>query len=242
MSDDDSELYAVVAVRKGASVASSKRTTLDDETTCYYLVTYMYNVRTGEVVAILDVTFEGCDSGGLAGDGSGGGGGTNVDPPANAGCSDRDKTAGKAYAGIGGANPVFNNPPPNSNGQEMYGYVYQNGTSYAYDSPTTVNLASGHDAFIPQPNVFPGWTPVGLYHTHPHQPDVETSQIDVETGNHFSQFDIDTANGDGYPIYVGVLDTLQRDSSSESPAVRWYKYDPTTHQETMMNLVGSGGC
>ncbi len=124
----------------------------------------------------------------------------------------------------------------------MYGYVYQNGSSYAFDSPTTVNLGSGHDASIPAPADITGWTPVGLYHTHPHQPDVESSQIDQDTGNHFSQYDINTAIGNGYPIYVAVLDTLQTNSSSETPAVRWYKYDPATRKETTMNLVGSGGC
>ena len=123
----------------------------------------------------------------------------------------------------------------------MYGYIYTNGNSYGYDSPTTINL-TGREAAINQPNSFPGWTPVGLYHTHPHDPNGETSQIDQDTGNHFSQLDINTANADGYPIYVAVLDTLQANSSNENPAVRWYKYDPATHQETMMNLVGSGGC
>jgi hypothetical protein len=241
---DDSTIqeYALVAFSESSRAASGRRQVREDGDTCYFLVTYMYNVHTGEVVAILGVTFEGCSSGDAGDSGGGAGSGSGSPSPANTGCpGSRDQTAGKAYAQIGGTNPVFNDPPANSNGQEMYGYIYQNGNQFAFDSPTTLNLTSGNDAGIPPPAEFPDWTPVGLYHTHPHHSDVDPTQVDVRTGNHFSPTDVATATEAGYPIYVAVLDTLSS-NSSETPVVRWYKYDPTTGKETIMNLVGSGGC
>jgi hypothetical protein len=244
-STDTAQLYAMVAQSKAPAAKGSRRAVKDDGY-CYFLVTYLYNVRTGDIVAILGVQFLGCDGGGVGdGGGGGGGGGNPPDPPPNAGCPSAPQTAGKAYADIGAGNPVFNNPDPNSNapnGTELYGYIYTNDAGgYRYDPPTSVNLTNGRDAPINGPNTYPGWRPIGLYHTHPHGGG-ETSQTDQETGNHFSPTDIATANANGYPIYVAVQDTLAQNDLNENPQVRWYKYDPATGQETLMNTVGSGGC
>jgi hypothetical protein len=249
-SDTNTQLYAMVAAAKAPTPTSSQRG-IKDGGMCYYLVTYLYDVDTGEIVKILNERFLGCDGGtgsGGGGDSGGGGGGTGAAAaPPNAGCPSKDGTTGKAYADIGSGNPVFNNPDPNSSapkGQEMYGYVYGNGSGqYRYDPPTTVNIVTGHDAPIGQPNDYPGWTPVGLYHTHPHDPNSETDQIDQNTHNHFSQIDINTAITQGYPIYVAVLDTINQNDLNEAPQTRWYKYDNVTQTESpTSNTVGSGGC
>jgi len=239
--------YAMIATMR-APTASGKQRAVKVVGYCYFLVTYLYNVNTGAIVAILSVRFLGCDTGDGIPEGGGGGGDGGVpppDPPPNAGCGNAQQTAGKAYADIGSGNPVFNDPNPNSNapnGTELYGYIYSNGGGeFRYDPPTSVNLATGRDAAINGPNDYPGWHPVGLYHTHPHGGG-ETSQIDQDTGNHFSATDIATATANMYPIYVAVQDTLAQNDLNENAQVRWYKYDPATGQETLINTVGSGGC
>jgi hypothetical protein len=245
-SDMLAQQYAMVAASPAPKATAKQRAVRDGET-CYWLVTYLYNVRTGEIVRILGVQFQGCDGGAPADGGGGGGGGDPPPAPPNLGCqNNKEGTAGKAYADIGASNPIFGNPDPNSSapkGQEMYGYVYGNGSgAFRYDPPTTVTIVNGHDASIGQPNEYPGWFPVGLYHTHPHDPTSETNQIDQDTHTHFSQQDINTAIAQNYPIYVAVLDTIAQNDSSEVAQTRWYKYDPATGQETTMNTVGAGGC
>ncbi len=234
----------MVAVAAGRAAQSVYRT-VRDVGTCYYLVTYIYNVDTGEVVRILSVRFQGCDDGGGAGDG-GGGGDVAVNTPPNPGCGTAGQTAGKAYADIGAGNPVFNNPNPNSaapQGTELYGYIYTNDAGgYRYDPPTSVNLTAARDTAVQPPGNYVGWRPIGLYHTHPHDPNGGTSQVDIITNNHFSPLDEETARSNGYPMYVAVLDTLNGNDPNENAIVRWYKFDPATGQETLVSSVGSGGC
>ena len=74
-SDSEAQAYAMVAVRK--TQTSSARRAIRDGETCYYFVTYLHNVRTGQIVRIPSVVFEGCDSGAPPGGDPGGG----VPPP-----------------------------------------------------------------------------------------------------------------------------------------------------------------
>lgn len=186
--------------------------------------------------------------GGSGGDSiSGGGGGGVSNPSPNPGCPSVDQTAGKAYAQVNKADPsVFYAPNPQSSsdpyGQEAYGWIYvsnSNSNQYMYTAPIIEDLPSSGVLAIGNPPTYSGYTYEGWYHTHPFDPN-SPQMIDQTTNNHFSPEDEAYSN---QPAYVGVDDTLSGDNNSgESAMERWYRYDPSTKSETLMNSVGAGGC
>ncbi len=182
-------------------------------------------------------------------DGGGGGGyGDTSNPPSPPNippCTspNTNKMAGTSYKQINGSTPgIFNDPPPGSNGQEAYGYIYTDGSgNYGYDSATYVNL-TGTEASIPSANYYPGWSPVGFYHTHPHKSGTDPTQTDINTGLHFSPQDTNfAANNPTLTMYVAVLDSISTEDAG-NPQVRWYSYNASTKTETLQGTVGSGGC
>lgn len=177
--------------------------------------------------------------------GGGGGGGVTV-PHFDAGCGSAVQTAGKAYAQLNSSNPgIFNAPNPSSstpNGQEAYGWIYQNNSSgaFVYSPPAIETVSSSNTVSIGSPPTYSGYTFEGTYHTHPFNPDAP-SMIDSTTGNNFSVDDESYAASTGAPIYVGVDDTIGDQSASEASG-RWYQYNPSTKAQTLEGSLGQGGC
>jgi len=135
------------------------------------------------------------------------------------------------------ANPHSSSP----NGQEAYGWIYENTSTgqFSYTTPIVENLGSGTTINIGSPPSYAGFVFVGTFHTHPFDPSNPT-MTDEFTNNHLSQSDESYATGSGAPIYVGVEDSTSPDGSAS--AERWYQYSPSTGKETLENFVGSGGC
>jgi hypothetical protein len=162
----------MVAVKKAPATSSSKRAIRDDGT-CYYLVSYLYNVRTGEVVAILNVLFEGCDSSSADDGGGGGGGGAPTPAPIptgwRLGCNsstnsftNEKNTALSATAPQMGASM--------QSGQESVTFIARNDASGQYAVLPGANYALNQNGEVilgPPPVAPDGWTIVAFTHTHP---------------------------------------------------------------------------
>lgn len=225
------------------SARSPRAVRRPQDTTCYYLVTYdTYSDGSVEIVSIDSL---GCiDTGGGGGGGGGDGGGAPAptpDPgPPTTACPTENQSAGTAYAGIGSSSSVFGDIGSDTSapyGKEASGYIYSDGNgNFKYDPPTVSNLDAGGNTNLPREGNYAGWTTVGYYHTHPHQPGTDPTQ--TENGLHFSSKDI-TALGTGQTGYVAVLDSLGTVDAT-NPQVRFYSYSNGT--EKLLGTVGSGGC
>ena len=107
--------------------------------------------------------------------------------------------------------------------------------SYTSSGPQAVNSAGEVD--IPLPPVYPSYSYLGIYHTHPFNPGDPTM---TEAESHFSPEGIGYATTNA-PMYVGVIDTLGDEPASDASG-RWYQYNNVTQKETLENSLGAGGC
>ena len=149
------------------------------------------------------------------------------------------KAAGNAYAALGANNPIFNNTPPNTNAQEYYGFIYTNGPSYMYDGPYSLTLNGTETGGPANPVNYDGWSPVGIWHTHPGYTGTGTPD-GTENGSHFSAADLNYMNTTGFEMFVGEHNSLG--SSDTIGATRWYSRDPGSKSDSSAQSVGSGGC
>jgi hypothetical protein len=112
----------------------------------------------------------------IGGGGGGGGGGSN---PAglNTGCGSAAQTAGKVYSQLNSSDSsIFNTPGSGSNGQEAFGWIYQNNSSgaFVYTTPAVDSLSSSGTIAVGNPPAYTGYTFEGTYHTHPFNPEDPT--------------------------------------------------------------------
>jgi hypothetical protein len=161
------------------------------------------------------------------------------------GCPTADETAGKVYQQLNSSSPtLLDAPNPQSSapyGQEGVGWVYQsnsNSNQFMYTSPVIYNLPSTGIIAVGSAPIISGYTYEGIYHTHGFDP-TDPQMIDSTANNHFS---LNDETYSSQPIYVAVEDTLSGDNNPSDATGRWYKYDPSTGKETLMNTVGNGGC
>ena len=165
-------------------------------------------------------------------------------PPAglNQGCGDQSKTAGSAIAAAVNANPgILNEPTGNSNGQELYGYIYENSTgTYFYmagNNGKPVNLNAKGSVSIAPPNPPNGYTYVGWYHTHPFDPNAAGGIVtDANNGLFFSPLDL-SSSAPGGSAYVAV----QTATITGGPVFnQWFSY--VNGKQSAGKHVGDGGC
>lgn len=231
--DTVAEAYAMIAVASQKSPSSLRR--VRDGETCYYLVTYLYNVRTGEVVAILDVRFQGCDSGSVGSDG-GGGSGLAAPTPAplpdgwQLGCnSSADSRTNERNTALTASAPQMNASMQSN--QEAVNYIARNDVSgqYAIVPGGNYTPAANGGARIGAPPAAPaGWTLVAFTHTHPTNfgNTVDPTGVDslgagadpyvngpgenypAYTNTYFSVLDLAYANSNGLNAYVEVYSAL----------------------------------
>jgi hypothetical protein len=149
------------------------------------------------------------------------------------------KAAGNAYAALGANNAIFNNTPANTNAQEYYGFIYTNGPSYMYDGPYALTLDGAETGGPSNPFNYDGWSPVGIWHTHPGYTGTGTPD-GVENGSHFSAADLNYMNTTGFEMFVGEHNSLG--SGDTIGATRWYSRDPGSKSDSSAQAVGSGGC
>jgi hypothetical protein len=154
------------------------------------------------------------------------------------GCGSKVKTAGSAYSAIGNKSSVWNTPSTGNNGSEAFGFVAQSNSdgSYAYTNPVTQG-ANGVNLAIGPPPTIPGYTVVGIYHTHWYDPNNPQGLDD--NGTHFSTPDENYAAQYNLTMFVGIDDTTPNNNIEEP---RWYSYNASTNTETPQGLLGSGGC
>ena len=234
-SDTEAQAYAMVAVRK-APTSSSRRAVRDGET-CYYFVTYLYNVRTGQIVRILSVVFEGCDQGAPPGGDPGGGDPPPTPTPAplptgwQMGCNSSTNSATNER------NTAMNVTAPQMNASmqtgttESVNFIARNDTSGQYATLPTISLpqdANGRYNLGPPPPPPAGWTIVAWTHTHPTNflPTGDPTGVDSAaagaepyvndpgqhfpdyTNTYFSVFDLSYSNSNGLNAYVEVYSAL----------------------------------
>jgi hypothetical protein len=209
---------------------------------CYYMITIDTDNDTG-ASWIENVQFLGCDAGFAPQ-----AGGPGAAPPPHPSCPTAQQSAANAFTNVNQTAPgVFADigADPNApNGKEDSGFVYSDGQgNFSWDTtagdPVNLNAAGQRNRGVANPPA--GWTTVGSWHTHPHNPNINAAQTDDQTGTHFSVADEATANTDGFPMYVAVMNAS---IPGADPQLHFYQYDPATGQEThpANNVVGNGGC
>lgn len=184
------------------------------------------------------------------GAGGGGTGGATPVPrvPPNKSCSStnpsnaaantkaRDAAASNAIAATVRANPSL---ITSSQMQEAYGYVYSNGAgAFSWDSFGIVALNSSEQATILPPNSYPGWTAVGIWHTHP----IGANGV-ADNGTVFSDADIATVTGSIVSMYVGEEATTA--TSTDNLQELWFAYSPASNESGKPGTgqsIGTGGC
>jgi len=161
--------------------------------------------------------------------------------PSSKGCTNQDQSAGTAYAGIGPDSSLFGIPPAGDQGSEAFGWIYKNSSTgiFKYDQPSVSGLDANGHATLPTWTSYPGWELAGYYHTHPYDPGLGGNQ--TSNGSHFSSQDLSNL----FPnevVYVAVRDTDSGDSGGGGLATRFYSFNNSTHTESLVARVGSGGC
>jgi proteasome lid subunit RPN8/RPN11 len=101
------------------------------------------------------------------------------------------------------------------------------------DNLATVGTVADHQANLP-----PGYTIIGLYHSHPN---TNPSMTDSRTGTHLSQADVDYANANSIDIYVIDLwnDTT---SGTNVEKTAYFRYEKGAPPNTDKDVGSAGKC
>jgi len=125
-----------------------------------------------------------------------------------------------------------------TNNNEYYGFVFSNGTgSFKYDGPynTPIDPVTGQGTIPAPSSPYPGWTAVGMWHTHPNYTGTATPN-GTQNGSHFSPTDLNYINGQGVTGYVG------EENSEPGDGFRWYSRQPGATSDSGAQFFGGGGC
>jgi hypothetical protein len=184
-------------------------------TTCLYLLTFTnYDDGTSELTSVDPLGCYANNDGTVGSDGGAdGGGSTGTDGkapsvPANPGCGTASKTAGTAVAAIYNTMPGI---PNSTTPAEAYSYIYQNDATGAFfwDAIQALSLNGAMEGTPNPAKDYPGFTLVGIAHTHPQGAPIDTDITHPTYHTHFSLADYNFATAGHNPplgMYLGVSD------------------------------------